>query len=271
MLTVDGMRIRFFGRTVIDQFSLHVQKGQMISIIGPNGSGKSTILKALTRRIRRDAGHIEVAGRDLDSLSQLQLSRIVCMLSQSNVCPADMTVGELASYGRIPHKKWYERLTKEDERITDWALQLTHMTSYRDRLVSSLSGGEAQRAWLAMALAQRPKLLLLDEPTTYLDIGHQLEVLDTVKTLNRELNLTVIMVLHDLNHAAAYSDQVCVIKDGNIQAFGHPKLVLTTALIRDVYGVETQIQQSRTYSAPYIQVLGKIRTEGRDVIETVGY
>lgn len=252
-------------------FSLEVREGEVVSIIGPNGSGKSTILKAMTRLIPCQSGKVCVADQELSSLSARQLSRIMCMLCQSNSSPADMTVEELIGYGRMPHKKWYERLTSEDRDIVKWALQHTNMLEYRDRLVVSLSGGEAQRAWLAMALAQRPKVLLLDEPTTYLDIGHQLEVLELVRKLNQELKLTVVMVLHDLNHASAYSDKVCVIKDGSIHVCGKPKDVFTMDLIRSVYGVETDIQYVEEGEAPRIHILRKIKDERRDLVESIGH
>lgn len=258
MLKVQSLHIRYADRTVVSDFSLDVNEGEVVSIIGPNGSGKSTILKAVSRMIPCESGRVCIADQELRSLSTKQVSRMLCMLCQKNVSPADMTVEELVGYGRIPHKKWYERLDGEDYEVVNWALEQTGMIDFKDRLVVSLSGGEAQKAWIAMALAQRPKVLLLDEPTTYLDIAHQLEVLELVRRLNRELNLTVIMVLHDLNHASAYSDRVCVIKNGDKHVFGKPKDVFTMELIRSVYGVETEIQQMPENESPRIHVLKKI-------------
>lgn len=154
--------------------------------------------------------------------------------------------------------------------MIQWALEKTGMQRHKDRLVASLSGGEAQRAWLALALAQRPKVLLLDEPTTYLDIAHQLEVLELVRTLNRELGLTVVMVLHDLNHASAYSDRVCVIKDGRLRLYGTPQDVFTMELIRSVYGVETEIHYWLDSDSPRIHVLQKWNRKAGDVHEAIG-
>lgn len=271
MLHVQSLQIGYADRTVVRDFSLDVKEGEVVSIIGPNGSGKSTILKAITKVIPCQAGKVCIADRELAALSSKQLAQMMCMLCQSNSSPSDMTVEELVSYGRLPHKKWYERLGEEDREIVEWALHHTGMHAYRERLVISLSGGEAQRAWLAMALAQRPKVLLLDEPTTYLDIGHQLEVLELVRKLNKELNLTVVMVLHDLNHASVYSDKVCVLKDGQTCVYGRPQDVFTMDLIRSVYGVETDIQRQGQDEAPRIHILRKIQEESRDPIESIGY
>ncbi|MGO4695115.1 ABC transporter ATP-binding protein [Paenibacillus sp. 2TAB26] len=258
MLKVQSLNIRYADRTIVSDFSLDVNEGEVVSIIGPNGSGKSTILKAVSRMIPCESGRVCIADQEIRSLSTKQVSQMLCMLCQKNVSPSDMTVEELVGYGRIPHKKWYERLDAEDYKVVHWALEQTGMLEFKDRLIVSLSGGEAQKAWLAMALAQRPKVLLLDEPTTYLDIAHQLEVLELVRRLNRELKLTVIMVLHDLNHASAYSDRVCVIKNGDKHVFGKPKDVFTMELIRSVYGVETEIQQMPESASPRIHVLKKV-------------
>ncbi|SMF77721.1 iron complex transport system ATP-binding protein [Paenibacillus uliginis N3/975] len=259
MLEVQSLTIRYADRTIINNFSLEVNEGEVVSIIGPNGSGKSTILKGLSRSIPCESGRICIANRELSSLSTKQVSRIMCMLCQSNSCPADMTVEELVGYGRVPHKKWYERFDSSDEEVIGWALEQTGMLQYKDRLIVSLSGGEAQRAWIAMALAQRPKVLLLDEPTTYLDIAHQLEVLELISRLNRELNLTVVMVLHDLNHAGAYSDKISVIQNGVMREYGPPQQVLTPQLIREVYGVESEVEYVVGSSAPRIHILKKSR------------
>jgi len=259
MLQVQSLTIRYAERTIVKDFSIDVREGEVVSIIGPNGSGKSTILKGLSRLIPSESGRVCIANQEMCALSTKQVSQIMCMLCQSNVCPADMTVEELALYGRVPHKKWYERFDAEDYEVAKWALEQTGMLPFKDRLIVSLSGGEAQRAWIAMALAQRPKVLLLDEPTTFLDIAHQLEVLELVRRLNRELNLTVVMVLHDLNHAGAYSDKICVIKDGVKREYGAPSQVLTPALIENVYGVESEVEYVTGSSAPRIHILKKSR------------
>lgn len=259
MLALNHIAIQYADREIIKDVSFQVREGEIITIIGPNGTGKSTILKAISKRIKIASGDIMFHHENLLDMSLRDISKLMCMVSQSNQSPSDMTVGELVGYGRLPYKKWYERMDAEDAEIVDWALKQTHMAAYRDRLVYRLSGGEAQRAWIAMALAQKPKVLLLDEPTTYLDIAHQLEVLELVKRLNKELAITVIMVLHDLNHAVQYSDKICVIHEGVVKAFGSPKEVVTTSLIEQVYGVEADIEYIN--DLPRIHIKKRLREE----------
>ncbi len=232
----------------------------MLSIIGPNGSGKSTLLKGLSRLLPCESGTVRLAGQELKSMPNKRISQLMCILSQSNQTPADMTVEELVSYGRLPHMKWYGRLSLEDYAIIDWAIAQTGLETFRKRLVVSLSGGEGQRAWIAMALAQRPKVLLLDEPTTYLDIAHQLEVLELVRSVNRELGITTVMVLHDLNQASAYSDTICVIREGQIAMTGKPSEVLTPATIREIYGVEAEVEFVHNAQYPRIHPIRRART-----------
>lgn len=258
MLKVQSLTIRRAERTIVSDFSLDVKEGEIISIIGPNGSGKSTILKAVSRLIPCESGRVCIADQEMCTLSTKQVSKIMCMLCQANVSPVDMTVEELVRYGRVPHQKWYDRFSAEDHQIVEWALQKTRMNHYRHRQIVSLSGGEAQRTWIAMALAQRPKVLLLDEPTTYMDIGHQLEVLELLRELNQELKLTIVMVLHDLNQASTYCDKICVVKDGAVFGYGVPHDVLTKDLIRSVYGVEAEIDFPSDSISPRITILKKV-------------
>ncbi|TVX91729.1 ABC transporter ATP-binding protein [Paenibacillus agilis] len=255
MLEASNVTIGYEDKTIVKNVTLQVKKGEIVSIIGPNGSGKSTLLKGMSRLIPCASGQVCIAGESLRAMGSKRISQLMCILCQSNQTPADMTVEELVSYGRYPHKKWYERLNVEDYDIINWAILHTGMEPFRKRLVISLSGGEAQRAWIAMALAQRPKVLLLDEPTTYLDIAHQLEVLELVRTVNKELGITVIMVLHDLNQASAYSDKIYVIQNGGIHITGKPRDVLTPEMIRTVYGVEAEVQYVEAVEYPRIHPL----------------
>ncbi|WP_409340887.1 ABC transporter ATP-binding protein [Paenibacillus sp. MBLB4367] len=257
MLEAKDLTISYDGNKIVNAFTLQVNEGEIVSIIGPNGSGKSTLLKGMSRLIPCESGRVCIAGQELRTMHSKRISQMMCILCQSNQTPSDMTVEELVSYGRLPHKKWYERLTGEDYEIVDWAIEQTGMVPFRKRLVVSLSGGEAQRAWIAMALAQRPKVLLLDEPTTYLDIAHQLEVLELVKSVNRELGITIVMVLHDLNQASAYSDKIYVIQKGHLAFTGKPRDVLTPDIIRDVYGVEAEVQFTPDAVYPRIHPLRK--------------
>ncbi|UVI30694.1 ABC transporter ATP-binding protein [Paenibacillus spongiae] len=257
MLQAEALTISYDGNKIVKNFTLQVNEGEIVSIIGPNGSGKSTLLKGISRLIPCESGRVRIAGQELRSMQNKRISQIMCILCQSNQTPADMTVEELVSYGRLPHKKWYERLSMEDYEIVDWAIEQTGLAAFRKRLVVSLSGGEAQRAWIAMALAQRPKVLLLDEPTTYLDIAHQLEVLELVRTVNQELGITIVMVLHDLNQASAYSDKICVIQKGSLALTGKPRDVLTRDMIRYVYGVEAEVEFVADAAFPRIHPLKK--------------
>ncbi|MCR8644515.1 ABC transporter ATP-binding protein [Paenibacillus sp. N1-5-1-14] len=257
MLQAIDLTISYDGNAIVKNVTLQVEEGEIVSIIGPNGSGKSTLLKGISRMIPCESGRVCIAGQELKDMHTKRISQMMCILCQQNQTPADMTVEELVSYGRFPHKKWYERLSSSDHEIIDWAIEKTGLSTYRKRHVNSLSGGEAQRAWIAMALAQRPKVLLLDEPTTYLDIAHQLEVLELVRSLNKELGITVIMVLHDLNQASTYSDRICVIRNGVVALSGKPSEVLTHEMIRDVYGVEAEVEFINGEKAPRIHPLRK--------------
>lgn len=257
MLIVDDIAVRYEQKTTLKNFSFAVEDGDIVSIIGPNGSGKSTLLKAISRQTPYYEGVVYLDQKNVRTLRPKEIAKKMCMLSQKNEAPPDMTVEDLVAYGRYPHKKWYERLHSKDYEIIEWALEKTYLTNYRERLVTELSGGESQRAWLAMALAQRPKVLLLDEPTTYLDIAHQHEVLELVRELNKEMNMTVIMVLHDLNQASQYSDQVIVVQNGKKVMDGPPKEVMTEEMIRNVYCMNCEIQYRACELKPRIYLLHK--------------
>lgn len=255
MLTAESISIRYDKKTIVNNFSFSAAEGEIVSIIGPNGSGKSTLLKAVAKTIPYFQGNVSLEGRNLKSMRAKQVAQTMCMVSQKNEAPADMTVVDLVSYGRHPHKKWYETINEKDMKIVDWALERTYLTDYKDRTVASLSGGESQRAWIAMALAQQPKVLLLDEPTTYLDISHQHEVLELVRELNKEMGMTVIMVLHDLNQAAKYSDQIVVVQKGERVMCGSPSCVMTTDMIRDVYRMDAEVEYAHTETTPRVHLI----------------
>lgn len=243
MLEAKNLRIGYDRRVIVNDFSFEVEQGEMVSIIGPNGSGKSTILRTVARYLKQQEGVIYLEKEDMKEINVKKVAKKMATLSQVNRSPEDITVEELIYYGRMPHKRWFEIRNKEDDRIVKWAIEKTSLQNFVHKKVSDLSGGERQRVWIAMALAQQPKILLLDEPTTYLDICHQLEVMELVKELNHDLELTVVMVLHDLSQAAKYSSKVVVIKEGNLVAIGDPREVLTEQLIRDVYNVEVCIRK----------------------------
>ncbi|MFY0517193.1 ABC transporter ATP-binding protein [Lysinibacillus sp. UGB7] len=259
MLKIEQLSVCYEHKEVVHDFSFDVKKGEVLSIIGPNGSGKSTILKAVSRMLPYQAGTITFDGENMRQLSSKEIAKKMCVLSQRNQAPADITVRNLVCYGRYPHKKWFERLDDEDYAIVDWALEKTQLTHYKDQSIAALSGGESQRAWIAMALAQRPQILLLDEPTTYLDIAHQHEVLELVRELNRDMGMTVVMVLHDLNQASSYSDRIVVVKDGYRAQIGTPDYVMTEQMIQTIYKMEAEIQHVEWDSAPRIQLKSTIK------------
>ncbi|EPY2284677.1 ABC transporter ATP-binding protein [Clostridium sporogenes] len=245
MINIQDFTIGYNNKVIVKNFNLRVDKGDMLTIIGPNGSGKSTVLKAIGRLLKPMEGIIHLDGKLLWDMSNKDIAKEMACLSQHNRAPKDMTIRRIVGFGRNPHKAWFESLNKEDEEIIDWALENTNLKHMENKKITSVSGGETQRAWLAMALAQKPKVLLLDEPTTYLDINNQIEILELVRQLNENLKLTVVMVLHDLNQAAKYSNRVLVLKNGEIQALGKPEEILNKKLIRDVYSVDMNILKNQ--------------------------
>lgn len=245
MINIQDFTIGYNNKVIVKNFNLQVDKGDMLTIIGPNGSGKSTVLKAIGRLLKPMEGIIHLDGKLLWDMSNKDIAKEMACLSQHNSAPKDMTIRRIVGFGRNPHKAWFESLNKEDEEIIDWALENTNLKHMENKKITSVSGGERQRTWLAMALAQKPKVLLLDEPTTYLDINNQIEILELVRQLNENLKLTVVMVLHDLNQAAKYSNRVLVLKNGEIQALGKPEEILNKKLIRDVYSVDMNILKNQ--------------------------
>ena len=224
-------------KEIVHNLSLEIPEGKVTAIIGPNGCGKSTTLKALSR-ILPYKGSVSFKGQEMSALSQREFAKCLAILTQSPQAPADLTVNDLVEMGRFPHRSFLGRAGKDDKEHVEWALEQTGVTAMRSRLLNTLSGGERQRAWIAMALAQRPEVLLLDEPTTYLDICHQLEIMQLITRLNQELSLTVVMVVHDLNHAIMYADHVVVVKAGQLVTSGAPREIITAALLAEVFKVK---------------------------------
>ncbi len=256
MIEASRLKIGYDNKIVVEDFDFEIKAGEIIALIGPNGSGKSTVLKVVSRLMKAMAGVVHLDGNDIHRLSTKEVAKKLSMLSQQQITPPDFTVRELVAYGRLPHRQWYETKSQEDEEIIEWAIGQTRLEKLADRYINNLSGGERQRAWIAMALAQRPKILLLDEPTTYLDICHQLEVMELVSRLNKELGITVVMVLHDLNQAVRYSHRLVVIKEGRFVAEGTPEAVLTKDMLRQVYNVEAEVTIDKNIGKPVFMPLG---------------
>ncbi|MBQ3726542.1 MAG: ABC transporter ATP-binding protein [Selenomonadaceae bacterium] len=237
-LAAEKISVTLGGKEILRDVSYEFPSGKRTAIIGPNGAGKSTFLKILCLLNEKFSGRVTLDGKDIRALGRKNLSRVMAILPQERDAPQDTTVRQLVSFGRFPHRKFFGGHSVEDEAAIQNALALTKLTDFEARQVISLSGGERQRAWLAMTLAQRPKILLLDEPTTYLDIAHQLEVMEIVADVNKKFSTTIVMVLHDINHARLYSDAVVIIRDKKIFAAGAPKKILTAKTLEEVFNVK---------------------------------
>lgn len=253
MIQGEHLVVKYRGHTVMDHVDIQFEAGLIHSILGPNGCGKSTLLKVLSRQLQGESGVVYIDGQDAKEWGIKPFARHLSMLAQSQERLTDISVYDLVSYGRFPHKAFMQRLDDQDRQIVDWALQLTGMETFAPRSILELSGGERQRVRIAMAVAQQPKVLMLDEPTTYLDICHQLEIMELVVHLNRVQNMTVIMVLHDLNHAAAYSDRITVMKQGTVYAHGKPSEVICAEMLRDVFQVEACVERDDENGHPLIK------------------
>lgn len=243
MLETKGLQAGYGERMIVSNADLQVQRGDILSIIGPNGSGKSTLLKAMARLLPLKQGQVLLHGRDMHELSEKQIAKVMAVMPQSMDFPSDITVRELVSLGRLPYRGFFAEFGSKDKEAVSRVLRLTNLEAYQQRSIMALSGGERQRARLAMALAQEPELLLLDEPTTYLDIRHQLDLMLLIRKLHRELGLTVVMVLHDLNHVARFSSRVVAVQKGKIVADGSVQDVFKEKLIADLYGVENTVME----------------------------
>lgn len=241
ILEAQNTAIGYGERLIVPELSLSIEKGVITALVGPNGSGKSTVLKTLARLIAPKSGAVYLDGRAIARLPTREVARQLAVLAQGPGVPEDLTVGELVEQGRYPHAGPLKMLVEQDHEAISAALAQTNMTELRQRKLDSLSGGERQRAWIALALAQATPILLLDEPTTFLDIGHQLEVLDLVAHLNRAYGKTILLVLHDLNQAARYADRMIVLNAGRIVADGSPQEVLTPQLLAEVFHVQATI------------------------------
>ncbi|QSB12392.1 ABC transporter ATP-binding protein [Lysinibacillus fusiformis] len=235
---------------VFEGLNLAIEEGKVTTIIGPNGCGKSTLLKTIGRILKKQQGTVYLQEQNMQNLSTKDIAKKLAILSQTPVAPGQLKVEELIAYGRYPHRNNVNRLTNKDEEMIEWALTVTNTMEYRNRELAQLSGGQRQRVWLAMALAQETNILLLDEPTTYLDMAHQLEVLDIVKSLNEQHNCTIVMVLHDINHAARYSDHLIAMRKGIIMQTGTPQEILSADVMRKVFNIDARIMEDPVTNTP---------------------
>lgn len=255
-LQANRLSLAYDKERIIHELDLVVGEGQVTALVGPNGCGKSTLLRGLSRLLAPQSGAVLLDGRAIHRLPSKEVARNLGILPQNPLAPDGLTVRELAMQGRYPHQNWMQRWRAEDELAVQNALALTHMTALAGRPLDTLSGGQRQRAWIAMALAQETELLLLDEPTTFLDMAYQIDVLELLADLNRQ-GRTVVMVLHDLNLACRYAHHLVAMKAGHIVAQGPPMKVVTPALVRDVFGLAARIIPDPVSGTPLCIPVGR--------------
>jgi iron complex transport system ATP-binding protein len=256
-LRASGLRLAYDNRVVVEDLDLLVPPGRISVIVGANACGKSTLLRALARLLTPKAGTVHLDGKSVHAMPTRQVARVLGILPQSPVAPEGLTVIDLVTRGRSPHQSWWRQWSATDEAAVTAALAATEMTDLADRPVDELSGGQRQRAWIAMAVAQETPVLLLDEPTTFLDLAHQIDVLDLVVDLNRREGRTIVMVLHDLNQACRYADHVIAMKAGRIVAEGPPASVVTPELVSDVFDVRCQVTTDPVSGTPLVIPTGR--------------
>ncbi|HXF62784.1 MAG TPA: ABC transporter ATP-binding protein [Caldilineaceae bacterium] len=268
-LQAESLSLSYDGKAVIEQLDLQVPPGCMTALVGPNGCGKSTLLRGLARLLKPYGGAVYLDGKALQSLKTKEIAKQVGILPQGQTAPEGLTVYELVAQGRYPHQGWLQQWSDADEAATRAALAITGLTTLADRPLETLSGGQRQRAWIAMALAQETEILLLDEPTTYLDVAYQLDVLDLLHDLN-EQGRTIVMVLHDLNQACRYADHLVAMRQGRIVAQGAPQAILTAELVQQVFQIACQVIADPITGAPMCVPIGRkhkraVGANGRDL------
>lgn len=251
-LVTDSLTVAYGDRTVLGNVDLNIPDGGITAIVGPNGCGKSTLLKTIARVLTPRRGTVLLDGRAVHRLPTREVAREIGLLPQDSVVPDQLTVTDLVARGRYPHRGAFGRWTAQDQAAIEAALDATSMTELRDRTVDQLSGGQRQRAWIAMVLAQETPMLLLDEPTTFLDLAHRIEVLRLLRRLNLERGVTVVMVLHDLHEAARHAHQLVAMADGRIVAEGDPMATLTPTLVHEVFGIRCTTVADPVCGAPLI-------------------
>lgn len=249
-LHTNNLNIGYGEQLIIKDLSIEIPDKKITTIIGSNGCGKSTLLKAITRIIPYQSGSIILDGKNISEENTKQLAKKMAILPQIPESASGLTVGELVSYGRFPYQKGFGRLTKEDYDVIDWALDVTHTMEFKFRPVDALSGGQRQRVWIAMALAQETDIIFLDEPTTYLDMAHQLEVLEILQNLNKKEARTIVMVLHDLNQAARFADHMIALKNGKIVQTGTCHDVMNREVLKQVFHIDAVIEQDPRTQKP---------------------
>ena len=256
-LAVEAATIGYDERVVVHEMTLEVPAGRITTIVGANACGKSTLLRAMARLLKVKAGRVLLDGRAIDQIPSREVATVLGLLPQTPVSPEGIAVADLVGRGRYPHQGWFRRWTAQDDAAVEEALRATDILDLADRPVDELSGGQRQRVWIAMALAQQTDVLLLDEPTTFLDVAHQVEVLDLLTDLNRRRGTTIVMVLHDLNLAARYTDHLVALREGRLVAQGAPRDVVTPALVEEVFGMTARVIDDPVSGTPLVVPVGR--------------
>ncbi|WP_435858588.1 ABC transporter ATP-binding protein [Streptomyces pathocidini] len=263
-LSGHGLTLAYEQRTIAEGLSVAIPDHSFTVVVGPNACGKSTLLRALSRMLKPAAGTVLLDGQDINSLPAKKVARTLGLLPQSSIAPDGITVADLVARGRYPHQGLLRQWSKDDERIVGESMAATGVADLADRYVDELSGGQRQRVWIAMALAQETPLLLLDEPTTYLDIAHQIEILDLCARLHEEQGRTLVAVLHDLNHAARYATHLIALRDGRVVAEGEPGEIVTASLVEEVFGLPCRVIPDPETNTPLVVPTARQRTATRE-------
>ncbi|QTC41855.1 ABC transporter ATP-binding protein [Bacillus sp. V3] len=263
-LYTNEINIGYGDQLIVKDLSVQIPDKKITTIIGSNGCGKSTLLKAITRIISHQSGNVLLDGEDISKGNTKELAKKMAILPQTPESASGLTVGELVSYGRFPHQKGMGRLSKKDYEVINWALEVTGTTDFKYRQVDALSGGQRQRVWIAMALAQETDIIFLDEPTTYLDMAHQLEVLELLQKLNAEQERTIVMVLHDLNQAARFADYIVALKEGEIVKAGDCEEVITHEVLKKVFNIDAAIGRDPRTNKPMCITYNLLKGEDQD-------
>jgi iron complex transport system ATP-binding protein len=275
-LQAKQLSLAYDQTVIIENLDLTIPQGKVTALVGSNGCGKSTLLRGISRLLKPSTGGVLLNSNDIWKLPTKELAKQLGILPQGPTAPEGLTVHELVAQGRYPHQGWLQQWSPEDEQVTLDALRITGISEFADRPVDTLSGGQRQRAWIAMTLAQDSDIILLDEPTTFLDLAYQIDVLDLLHELNRERHKTIVMVLHDLNHACRYADHLVAVSGGKIRAQGHPAEVVTEKIVLEVFGIECHIMPDPITQTPLVIPIGRngrkpVQHHEHEILHTNGY